>query len=237
MKPVALLRSGLKALMSVLFPEKCVVCGRTLVSGEHLICLHCNVAMPRTRYHLSRFNHMHERLMGDAHVERAASWFHYKRKSPYTNIILQAKYYDRPRVAADAAAMFAAEIQPDGFFDGIDIILPVPMHPFKELRRGYNQAEMLAHGLSRVTGLPVGDNLRARHGHRSQTRRGAYDRYVNVAGLFDVADTDELAGKHLLIVDDVMTTGSTVLACCEAVRRSVPDATISVLTLASATLD
>ena len=237
MNVVSLLREGMQALMSVLFPEKCVVCGRTLVSGEHLICLHCNVAMPRTRYHLSRFNHMHERLMGEARVERAAAWFHYKRKSPYTNIILQAKYFDRPEVAADAAAMFAAEIIPDGFFDGIDVILPVPMHPFKELRRGYNQAEIIARGLSRVTGLPIGDNLKARHEHKTQTRRGAYDRYVNVAHLFEVVHTDELAGLHVLVVDDVMTTGSTVLSCCEALRRSVPDATISVLTLASATLD
>lgn len=223
--------------MSVLMPERCIVCGRTLVTGERLICLHCNVAMPRTRYHLSRFNHIHERLMGESRVERAAAWFHYARKSPYTNIILQAKYNDRPEVASEAAAMYAAEIKSDGFFDGIDLILPVPMHRFKELRRGYNQAELIASGLSRVTGIPVGDNLKARRGHNTQTRRGSYDRYVNVAGLFEVVHADELAGRHVLIVDDVMTTGSTTLACCEAVRAAVPDATISVLTLASAKLE
>ena len=237
MNPGAWLRSCWQSLLSVLMPERCIVCGRTLVAGERLVCLHCNVAMPRTRYHLSRFNHMHERLMGDARVERAAAWFHYMRKSPYTNIILQAKYYDRPEVAAEAAAMYAAEIKPDGFFAGIDLILPVPMHRFKELRRGYNQALLIARGLSRVTGLPVGDNLKVKHGHDTQTRRGSYDRYVNVSGLFEVVHAAELAGRHVLIVDDVMTTGSTILSCCEAVRAAVPDAVISVLTLASAKLE
>lgn len=227
----------IRSVVSVIFTDRCAVCGRTLIDGEQLLCLHCNVAMPRTRYHLSSFNHLHERLVGNARVEKAAAWFYYKRESPYTNLILQAKYFDRPEIAHEAARIYAREILSDKFFDGIDMLLPIPMHSFKELKRGYNQAEMIARGVSKVTGIPIGDNIVAKSGHKTQTRRGAYDRYVNVADLFDVENANELAGKHLLVIDDVVTTGSTLLSACETLRRSVPDSVISVLALGSATLD
>lgn len=219
--------------LSVIFPRVCEVCGRQLVDGEELICTHCNMSMPRTRWHVSDFNPVHQRLAASACVDRAASWFEYRRTSPYAGLILKAKYHDRPEIARTLGRLYACEIKDSGFFDGIDAVLPVPMYRGKQLKRGYNQAEEIALGINAATGIPVGDNLRALHGHSTQTRRGAYDRYLNVAGLFGVDNAAELAGRHILLVDDVLTTGSTLSACCEALRRAVPTVRVSVLTIAA----
>lgn len=222
--------------MGVIFPRVCEVCGCALVDGEEIMCLGCNAAMPRTRFHLQDFNRLHQRLAGDTRVEKAASWFHYRRESVYSRLIHKAKYHDRPELARKLARLYARELQAANFFDDIDIILPVPMHRVKEWRRGYNQAREIAAGLSDISGVPVGDNLRATRGHRSQTRHGAYARYINVSGIFTVENPDELDGRHVLIVDDVATTGSTLLACAEKIRLYSPTARISVLTLASASM-
>jgi len=229
------MRTWWRDLESLVFPHVCEVCGRQLVDGEELLCTYCNLAMPRTNYHIVDFNDVHHRLAGSVHVERAASWFQYRRHSKYVKLIHKAKYYDRPEIARIMGRMYAREIAPSGFFDGIDVILPVPMHVFKELKRGYNQAAEICDGLHDVTGIPLGDNLKAMHGHSSQTRRGAYGRYLNVSGLFGVIDAVGLTDRHVLVVDDVLTTGSTLSACCEALVKAVPGIRISVLTLAVAT--
>lgn len=235
MEALRLIRGWWNDLLSVIFPRVCEVCGRQLVDGEELICTYCNASMPRTNYHVSDFNPVHHRLAASACVDKASSWFEYRRTSPYVELILKAKYYDRPDIARDMGRIYSREIFRSGFFDGIDIILPVPMHHIKQLKRGYNQAEEIAVGISRTTRIPIGDNLRALHGHSSQTRRGAFERYLNVAGLFGVANPAELAGHHVLLVDDVLTTGSTLSSCCDALRKAVPDIRVSVLTLAATT--
>lgn len=223
-------------LLGIIFPEICVVCGRSLVDGEQVMCLHCNAALPRTHFHRDDFNSMSQRLVGKAPIERTAAWFHYKRMSPYVKLIHDAKYRDRPELATKLGVMYAAEIKTSGFFDGIDLILPVPMHPLKQVSRGYNQALEIARGISRVTAIGVGNNLVAVKEHRSQIHHTAYERFENVVKLFDVKHADELSGQHLLVVDDVITTGSTIMACCEVLHRKVSDVKISVLTLASASL-
>lgn len=222
--------SGLSGL---LFPEVCEVCRRELVAGEDIMCLHCNHALPRTMFHKSDFNRLHQRLVGDAAVERAASWFYYQRHSGYADMIHTAKYRGMYRVIGRLGRMYARELLADGFFEGIDVIEPVPMRGIKKMWRGYNQSEVLARGLSDESGVAVGDHLVMTRRHDSQTRRGAYARFLNVKDAFGVRHGEELAGKHVLVVDDVVTTGATLLACCGALRASVPDVRISVLTLAA----
>lgn len=218
----------------LLFPVVCEVCGRELVDGERVMCLHCNYAMPRTGCHRSDFSFMHQRLMGKVPVERGAAWFYYQRGSGYADMIHTAKYRGMHRVVRELGEMYAREIAPDGFFDGIDVIEPVPMHGVKKMVRGYNQSEVLADGISAVTGIETGDHLVMTRRHSTQTRRGAYARFLNVQGAFGVRHADEIKGCHVLVVDDVITTGATLLACCETIHRAVPSARISVLTLAAA---
>lgn len=223
-------------ILAVIYPDICAVCGTTLVAGERVICLGCLAAMPRTAIHLSDFNSIHARLAGPAKVDRTAAYFHYERSSPYAALIHKAKYRGMPRVAATLAGYFTRELLPSGFFDGIDIIEPVPLHILRLITRGYNQSEIIAGAISEITGIAVGRHLAARY-HRSQTRLDAEERAKAARSTFHFAGNPaDLDGRHILVVDDVVTTGATLAACCEAIRSAAPSARISVLTLAATRL-
>lgn len=222
----------LKGVVNLIWPNVCEVCGCTLVKGEKVICLGCRLRLPRTNLHTHEFGLIHHRLAGRVPIERAAGYFYYYRSDPFTRLIHAAKYNGRPNVARYLAREYAGEIKDNGFFSGIDLILPVPLHRFKLWKRGYNQTEYLARGLKDATGIAIGSNLVATRGHSTQTRKGSYMRWLNTRNIYDVVRPGELEGKHILVVDDVLTTGATLLACCEAIHRSAPTATISVLTLA-----
>ncbi|MDE6085354.1 MAG: ComF family protein [Muribaculaceae bacterium] len=231
-----LIRRWCGDLASIIYPPLCEVCDRPLVDGEKIMCLHCNVGLPRTRSHLSARGSVHDRLVSHAPVNRVASWFFYQRTSPYTALIHNAKYHSRPMLARQLGEIFATEIMNDGFFDGIDILVPVPMAWNKEMRRGYNQAVEIARGVANVTGLPIARNLVVVKEHRTQTSRGVYDRYLNVKDLFMIEKPEEFEGRHLLVIDDVLTTGSTILAACDTLWESCSGITLSVLTLGATRL-
>lgn len=219
-------------LLRMIYPEVCEVCGTSLARGEDVMCLHCLLGLPRTLVHDDTFNIIHKRLAGSVPIERAAGYFYYYRESGYARLILNAKYRNRPLIDRRLAARYAREIESSGFFDGIDMILPVPMHRFKKIRRGYNQSDYIARGLNDVTGITIGKNLVARRGHATQTRKNSYARWLNAQDIYEVRDAAGLEGKHVLVVDDVITTGATMLACCKALRDAAPTVTISVLSLA-----
>lgn len=226
------LKGWFSDLLRIVFPDVCEVCGSSLVRGEEVICLKCDMNMPRTRVHNDSFNIIHERLAGKTPIERAAGYFYYYRESDYAAIIHNAKYNGRPIIARKLAMRFAGELMADNFFDGIDIILYVPMFFLKKIKRGYNQSEYIAQGISQATNIPIGHNLISKRSHSSQTKKNSYSRWLNAQGVYDVINSDELENKHVLIVDDVVTTGATLLACCDVVHNAVPSATISVLSLA-----
>lgn len=226
------LRDWGRDFVSVIFPNVCEVCGATLVRGEDMLCLHCRIEMPRTHIHTERFNEIHRRLASPGvPVERAGGYFYYYRGNPYAAMIHSAKYRGRPRIARRLAEMYAGEISGDGFFDGIDAVIPVPLHRWKLIRRGYNQSQSIADGISAATGIPVADNLKAVRGHETQTHKNRYERWLNASNLYAVSHPDELSGQHLLVVDDVITTGATLLSCCRELQNAVPDVRLSVLTL------
>lgn len=220
-------------LLHLFFPRTCHVCGRPLVEGEELMCLGCFAAMPRTDMHLHPDDDRPARILTAGKALRLASMFYYIHGNPYSTLIRDAKYHGHPDIDRTLARIFAAELQPTGFFDGMDLILPVPMHFWKQARRGYNQARVIAEGISEVTGIPVGDNLVADRPHRTQTRRTASERRELASGIYSVHYAEEIHGRHILLVDDVLTTGATLLACCAALRAASPTSTRSLLTLAA----
>lgn len=222
-------------LLSLLYPRLCVVCGCKLVEGERHLCLECRANLPRTGFHRDPFNPIHQRLAPEP-VERGAAMFYYHRQDQYGRIVRRAKYNDHPELARDFGQWYATELMAEGFFEGIDKLLAVPMHPFKQWRRGYNQAHEIAVGVSRATGLPIADNLTAAP-HESQTRRDHYLRYLNVRTIYGVERPGELAGCHVLLIDDVVTSGATLLSCIRALRQAVGAIRVSVLTLGSTHLN
>ena len=165
---------------------------------------------------------------------RATSYFYYRKGSSYCNIVHRLKYEGNKKIGRVMGRCMAAELLPSGFFEGVDVLMPVPLHPKKQRARGYNQSELLARGLSEVTGLPVDARSLVRQKHvESQTRKSAYERWANVEGIFRLECPERFAGKHVLLVDDVLTTGATTTACADAFA-GVPDVRISILTLSMA---
>lgn len=230
---MGVVRGWLGDLRHLFFPEVCPVCGRALVDGEETLCLECDAAMPRTGFHLDPDNRLFYKLVSQ-HIPlvHAAAMFHYQTRNPYARLITLTKYNNRPQLGYEMGRKYAAELLPAGFFDGVEMLVPVPMHWWKQLRRGYNQAAEIARGICDVTGLPVVEALSA-SSHGTQTRRNAYQRLLNARRTYRVADTDAIAGRHIMLVDDVITTGATMVSICEAVRRQSPSTTLSVVALAN----
>ncbi|MDE7471304.1 MAG: ComF family protein [Paramuribaculum sp.] len=221
-------------LLAMIYPRLCEVCGRPLVAGERHICLHCRLDMPIVHISDFSFNELHRRMAAPGvPVCRAASMFTYTRGGDYARLIHAAKYYGRPVVARYLARELSASLMPAGFFEDMTDIVPVPIHFSKRLRRGFNQTEYIARGVADITSLPVNLKLLSMsRGHSTQTHKSVFERWLNTIDIY-TADMDAVSpGSHILLVDDVMTTGATMLSCAEAVIRACPTVRISVLTLA-----
>lgn len=222
------------SFIRLFFPRQCAVCGALLQEGEEGICMKCNMDMPRTNYHLHKDNPAERLFWGKIPLERATSYFFYYKGSSFRRVVHQLKYEGRKDLAEVMGRFMAAELSAAHFFDGIDVIVPVPLHPYKQKMRGYNQSEYIARGVSVVTGISMDTTSVIRMQHtETQTSKSAYERWKNVAGIFRLRCTSSFVGKHILIIDDVLTTGSTTTACVDAFS-GVNGVRISVLTLAIA---
>lgn len=220
-------------LLNIIFPNICEVCGTTLVRGESTICTQCRLDIPRTGIHTDSFSRLHHRLAStDVSIERAAGYFYYYRGNPYARLLHLAKYNGRHKIAHILGADYAKEIFNTGFFNGIDMLVPVPLHRTRLFTRGYNQSLHIADGISEITGIAVADILKSKRMKPSQTHKNRYERWLNAKDNYcAICDPQLLSEKHVLIIDDVMTTGATLLACAKAITSISPSSRISVLTL------
>ncbi|THG67997.1 ComF family protein [Bacteroides faecichinchillae] len=234
MKHTLLIKDWLGSFLSLLFPRCCLLCGRPLAKGEECICTMCNINLPRTNYHLQEDNPVEQLFWGKVPLERATSFFFYRKGSDFRQILHQLKYGGRKELGATMGRYMASELLPSGFFKGIDVIIPVPLHKKKQQLRGYNQSEWIVRGIAAVTGISVNtESIIRRKNTETQTRKSTFERWENVDGIFELHSSEHLPGKHVLIVDDVLTTGATTVACASALME-VQGIRISILTLAVA---
>ena len=212
-------------------PRQCVVCGERLAPTEHSLCSTCLLHLPRTTYQFTPHdNPMAQLFWHLSPVEKAAALIFYEPHSEVAQLIYDLKYHDRPDIGEDMGRLMAGEMQLARFFDGIDMLLPVPLSRKRLRQRGYNQSEQLAVGISDVTHLPVVTKaLRRTHFHQSQTQLSRRERQENVENLFELRNGSMLQDKHVLLIDDICTTGATLLACCDALK-AVHGIRLSVLT-------
>lgn len=200
------------------------------------MCLSCRIKLPLTGFEKSpTANEMIDKLAGLVAIERAAAYFHYRRDSPHSALIHEMKYRGRPDIGRDLAREYARMLRDSGFFDNIDALVPVPLHFLKHCRRGFNQSAAIAAGISDVTSLPVIDALRA-GAHSSQTRRSAAGREIAARGVYSAAAKALIGLKHVLIVDDICTTGATLHSCAAVISAADPTIRISAFALASTSL-
>jgi ComF family protein len=220
--------------LSLLFPRLCCGCGNHLLRNEAVICTECFIAIPRTGYHQVKDNPVESLFWGRCRIERGAAFSYYNRGSRIRRIIHCLKYKGIKEAGTELGKIYGASLKSSEFLCGIDFILPVPLHPDKERKRGFNQAKCIAEGISSVTGLAILDKSLVRiKSSDSQTKRSRYDRWMNVDGIFEATDNLMLTGKHILIVDDVITTGSTLEACASAMLK-IEGVKVSVAALAVA---
>ena len=218
--------------LSLFFPRICHGCGEHLLRNEKLICTECLVAIPRTRYHLSADNPVARLFWGRCTIERAAAFSYYTRGSRIRKISHALKYDGVKELGELLGRIYGTHLTESSFLEGIDYIIPVPLHPARERKRGFNQSAEIGFGLSAATGIPVNTSLLKRSGFSStQTKRSRYDRWLNVEGIFTISDTEPLQNKHILLVDDVITTGSTIEACVAELMK-VDNVKISVAAIA-----
>ena len=221
-------------LWKLFFPQCCLICGKTLLEGEEYLCFQCLSNIPRTHLYLRRDNEMEKELWGKFPIERASAYLYYSKGGDVKKLLTDLKYRGNADLGSFLGRCMTREMLSSGFFQGVDGIIPVPLHPRKQKIRGYNQSIMLANGISSVTNIPVWNDLLVRTQYtQTQTRKGSYERWLNVKDMFECTSPERLRDKHVLLVDDVFTTGATLVACADAFRQ-IPGLRFSVLTLAIA---
>ena len=219
-------------LLDLISPRICVMCGRRLSSTEEVICNKCNIHLPRTGYSNNPYeNEMAKLFWGQIPVERAAALFYYEAHSETANIIYKLKYKNHPEIGPIMGRMLARELKNDHFFDGIDGIVPIPLTKKRFRQRGYNQSEEIAKGINEITGIPIYNKLVKRTIFKdSQTRKSRWARRDNVEHVFEYNHKSHVNAKHLLVIDDVVTTGSTMIACSRQLTK-IDGIKISILSL------
>jgi len=212
-------------------PRLCAVCGAPLTDEEEKVCESCLAQFPYVEDENFFDNSSTHRLITRFPVRKAYSIMHYHHDDESHQLLIGLKYRHRPDLGFWMGRRMACELEPRGFFQDIDCIIAVPLHWHRHLKRGYNQSLELARGISYVTGLPVlrRELVRVRN-NKSQTQMSHTERLRNVENLFRVRHS--LSGRHVLLVDDVLTTGSTLSACAQAIMKASDNVRISVLTLA-----
>lgn len=225
--------SGEAFLLDWLYPRHCDVCGAQLGRGEEIICHKCLEDMPLTYFWKWRDNPAEKILWGRCRFETVSSLFYYHRESDYAHLTPRIKYGGDRKLGIFLGRMlgrFMAETITD-----IDIIIPVPLHPLKKWSRGYNQSEIIARGISEgLGGAPTaGGIIKRTHWARSQTRTDMGNKWENVENAFtlDRSRYHELAGAHILLVDDVLTSGATAESCWNTMK-DIPGIKLSFATLA-----
>jgi ComF family protein len=222
--------------ISLLFPRLCYACGINLMRNENLICTHCYIAIPRTNYHLVPDNPVEQLFWGRCQIARAAAFSFYNRGSRIRKLIHCLKYKGVREIGSELGKIYGQSLKNSDFLTGIDVIIPVPLHKSKKRKRGFNQSELISNGLSEITGLPVDlTSLKRIASSDTQTKRSRFERWLNVEDIFQVEDYQKLEGKHILLVDDVITTGSTIDACASELGR-IKNLKVSVVALAVAVI-
>lgn len=224
----------LSRLVSVLLPRRCPVCDKRLRSGERYLCVGCAVYLPRYDNEPFHGNSIVRRLWEKVPVRRAVAMFSYHRDEPSARALHALKYKGRYDACQSIAREAASCFLPTGFFDGIDVIVPIPLHEKRCRERGFNQAEWLAKGIAQATGLPVSVDWLWRKVHNpTQTHLTAQQRRENVKDIFAIHPSRRPPGTHVLVVDDVLTTGATMCSALETLQAAYPDLCFSVFTLAA----
>lgn len=227
-------RSYLADFVSLLFPQLCCACGESLVSGEALICTSCIYNLPYTNFHQQSDNIVAQQFWGRLPINNAYAMLYFTKGGKVQQLMHQFKYQNRPLIGNMLGQMAGRQLISSNAFKQVDAIIPVPLHKSKLRKRGYNQSECFAKGLAEVLKTPViTDNLVRKIKTETQTHKSRFERAKNMQHVFTLNNAGALAHQHILLVDDVVTTGATLEACSLALQIA-PGIKLSIATIAYA---
>lgn len=227
-----LLKDLLTDILHVVFPNNCICCGRSLVKGEKYACLHCISELHPTNYAQAKSNKASERFTGKVAMENACSLYFFEQKNKIRTLIHHLKYKGNSGIGIYLGEKLGQTLILSPYYQDIDCIVPVPLHWRRKLKRGYNQSEMIARGIENVTGWKVEKEcLYRKKYNKTQTHKNMQKRWENTRNIFSVKHPERIEGKHILLVDDVLTTGATLESCAKTFQ-SAAKVKVSIATLA-----
>ena len=228
------IRSVVEDILSLIFPPSCIICGGGVEDEHQEVCFACRQRIPMTDFFAEKHNPIWSLFNCHLPIEDAASLYWFIENSDWRKVVHRFKYSGQWLLAKRMGGWLGREILYSDNFNNIDLVIPVPLHPLKRMWRGYNQAEYLALGVAKAMGRSCDSRLvrRSRY-NESQTHKRRGERWENVENIFSVKRPEKLRGRHILLVDDVLTTGATILSCADAIHKACGgDVRISIATLA-----
>jgi ComF family protein len=226
--------SFLDSLYQTFFPKVCYGCDTDLSATESWLCSKCRADLPLTNYHRYQDNPIARLFWGRVHLDYACAYLLFVKDGTVQHLLHGLKYQHAPKIGIALGEWYGLQLKADDAFKEIDMILPVPLHLNKQQKRGYNQSEMFALGLSNSLNKPVNNlALKRKVATDTQTRKSRIERWLNVEEVFEVEVPERIEGKRILLVDDVITTGATLEACSRQLLQ-VKDVSVSVAAIAFA---
>lgn len=224
----------LNDFISLIYPKNCASCGNSLFKHEECLCTFCRYHLPKTNFHLQNGNPVEKLFWGRADIVSAAAYYAFGKGGKVQHLIHQLKYNGKKEIGLTVGKLYGLELKQSGKYESIDMIIPVPLHEKKKKKRGYNQSEYFAEGLSKSLHVSTDTSTLIRANEsETQTKKSRFSRWQNVESIFHVAEPEKLTKKHILLVDDVVTTGSTLEACALTLLK-IPDVKVSIATIAFA---
>ncbi len=220
------------AIQHLLYPHFCSGCGVDFISKKEFLCAKCNSLLPLTQFSHIPFNPIEKMLIGRLPVHAAGSMYYFTKLSLLQHLLVQLKYNNNKEAGNFLGMQLGNLLKSSNRFDAIDCIIPLPLHPKKMYQRGYNQADLIADGMACVWPKLVLKEAVSRIIHtNSQTHESRISRWENMEGVFQVTNATAIEGKHVLLIDDVITTGASLEACGTAIL-AVPGTRLSIATVA-----
>ncbi len=221
MKLAQVIEEHFHDFVNLMFPVHCEACEESLTKGENIVCLLCEYELPKTNFHRERDNKIEKIFWGRVKIERAAAFYFFHGKSKVQRLLHKLKYHGKKEIGFRLGELFGEAMLESGFAEEIDLIVPVPLHEKRKRQRGYNQSDYFAMGLSESLKIDWSPQVLRRAVYtNTQTKKSRFERWGNVGEVFELAQPEKITGKHLLLVDDVITTGSTIEGCAHTLLQA-----------------
>jgi ComF family protein len=224
----------IKDFLSLVFPDNCLACSKSLNKGEFSICTSCQYLLPKTNYHLHQENELNKRFWGRVDIKFALSYLKFVKGGMVQKMLYNIKYMGNKEGARVLGKWYGHDLYGSDYQKQFDLLLPVPLHHRKLKKRGFNQSSLFADGLSESLKVETSDNTLIRICERtSQTNKSRFERWQNVEGIYKINNLDKIKEKRILLIDDVITTGATFESCAiELLKNGAKE--VSIVVIASA---